>query len=124
MNSMLLLESIKDNKITTLFQNHKRSPDGKQVFAELPCNALVLLMNLKSKLKDLDVFIVPVSINYERIIESAYITCEVPAELPQITKLQDFVEAEKKLDPGRMGKVIIKYLKPARYNDLTTELFS
>mmetsp|Transcript_38937 Transcript_38937/g.59180 ORF Transcript_38937/g.59180 Transcript_38937/m.59180 type:complete len:180 (-) Transcript_38937:1159-1698(-) len=114
-NSQLLLEVIKDNKVTTLYQNQKRSVDGKQNLSQLPSSSLFHLVHLREKLRGLNVLLVPVSINYERIIESAYVTNEISSDKPQVNSMDQFRDLMTSLQQGRMGKVIIKYLAPISY---------
>ena len=118
-NQMYFQEAVKNCRFTTLFHNSKRNTVGKFNLKHLPDYTIRMLLSALEDLKfnGIKVKIVPVSINYDRIIEGAYMTNETEGrDLMDNDKVHTFFQKIKALPQGKLGKVIVKYLEPVDLN--------
>mmetsp|Transcript_3084 Transcript_3084/g.4719 ORF Transcript_3084/g.4719 Transcript_3084/m.4719 type:complete len:505 (-) Transcript_3084:698-2212(-) len=114
-NQNLLQETVSSNRFTTLFHNSKRNAVGKFNQKHLPDYSVRMLLAAHEDFKQrgLKVKVVPVSINYERILEGTYMTNENQGrDLLDNDRIHTFMKKLKTLPKGRVGKVIVKYLEP------------
>jgi len=117
---MYLQEAVKNNKFTTLFHNSKRNAVGKFNLKQLPDYSIRMLLaaHEEFKLNGIKAKIVPVSINYERILEGNYLTNDAEGrDLLDNDKVHTFLRKIKTLPKGKVGKVIVKYLEPIDLNE-------
>ena len=67
------------NPITTLFQNDERIRSGKLSYPLYPDNSIRLLLNAYLRLMKYkyNMYVVPVSINYDRLFDAGHLASEM-----------------------------------------------
>jgi len=74
----LLEEVVGNNPFTTIFQNDQRIRSGKFSYPLMADNSIRLLLNAFQTMQKYkhNVYLVPISINYDRIFDASYLANE------------------------------------------------
>jgi glycerol-3-phosphate O-acyltransferase len=119
-NSALLSEVIKNNTVTTLFQNRRRLRAGKLNFKKQADKSMTWLFDAYQSVKEsvkANVMIVPVMISYDRIYEQGNLSREM---ITGERRDYDFTGTMKQMfftPENSLGEVFVKYLEPVNIKD-------
>ena len=118
-NQALLKELVENNNLTILFQNELRLRGGRfnqPVISDM--SITWLLQNYFTALsKDVNVHLVPVSINSERLFEISNLTTEmVSGEVPRVG-MRHIIKKLHNFQKGALGKTYVYFGSPFTVND-------
>lgn len=118
-NSAMLHEVIKDNKLTMIFQNKERLRTGKfyrRTSADLSIEWIVdAYQNMPSVAQN--IVIVPVQVSYDRIFEQINFTNHMVPPTQKSQNLNETFAKTMTFRKDQLGEVFVQYLEPIHLKD-------
>ena len=102
-----------------MFQNDERLRSGKYNLPLTADSSIKLLLKSHTNLQKLklDIKVVPVCINYDRIFEASYLANEMISGKFSNLNLYELMKNIYSMRKGKLGKIFVKYAEPIDLRD-------